>query len=69
MNKNFKNINEYSFINENKRQLMSIIEKNNNWSSSSKESLFFMIARFLMIDNPNDKYVKLYQEAGFKLLQ
>ena len=27
MNKNFKNINEYSFINENKRQLMSIIEK------------------------------------------
>jgi len=69
MNKNFKNINEYSFINENKRQLMSIIEKNNNWGSSSKESLFFMIARFLMIDNPNDKYVKLYQEAGFKLLQ
>lgn len=68
-NKNFKNINEYSFINENKRQLMSIIEKNNNWGSSSKESLFFMIARFLMIDNPNDKYVKLYQEAGFKLLQ
>ena len=69
MNKNFKNINEYSFINENKRQLMSIIEKNNNWGASSKESLFFMIARFLMIDNPNDKYVKLYQEAGFKLLQ
>ena len=69
MNKNFKNINEYSFINENKRQLMSIIEKNNNWGSSSKESLFFMIARFLMIDNPNDKYVKMYQEAGFKLLQ
>ena len=69
MNKNFKNINEYNFINENKRKLMSIIEKNTNWSSSSKESLFFMIARFLMIDNPNDKYVKLYQEAGFKLLQ
>lgn len=69
MNKNFKNINEYSFINENKRQLMSIIEKNNNWGASSKESLFFMIARFLMIDNPNDKYVKMYQEAGFKLLQ
>ena len=69
MNKNFKNINEYSFINENKRQLMSIIEKNNNWSLSSRESLYFMISRFLMIDNPNDKYVKLYQEAGFKLLQ
>ena len=69
MNKNFKNINEYNFINENKRKLMSIIEKNTNWSSSSKESLFFMIARFLMIDNPSDKYVKLYQEAGFKLLQ
>ena len=69
MNKNFKNINEYNFINENKRKLMSIIEKNTNWSPSSKESLFFMIARFLMIDNPNDKYVKLYQEAGFKLLQ
>ena len=69
MNKNFKNINEYSFINENKRQLMSIIEKNNNWGLSSRESLYFMISRFLMIDNPNDKYVKLYQEAGFKLLQ
>ena len=69
MNKNFKNINEYNFINENKRKLMSIIKKNTNWSPSPKESLFFMIARFLMIDNPNDKYVKLYQEAGFKLLQ
>ena len=64
-----ENIDENTFINDKKRYLMSIINNNNNWGDSSKEGLFFMIARYLIIDNPNDKYVKIYQQLGYDLLQ
>ena len=63
------NIDENTFINDKKRYLMSIINNNNNWGDSSKEGLFFMIARYLIIDNPNDKYVKIYQQLGYDLMQ
>ena len=63
------NIDEKSFINDKKRYLMTIINKNNNWGDSTKEGLFFMIARYLIIDNPNDKYVKIYQQLGYDLMQ
>ena len=64
-----ENIDENSFINDKKRYLMTIINKNNNWGDSTKEGLFFMIARYLIIDNPNDKYVKIYQQLGYDLMQ
>ena len=53
------NIDENSFINDKKKYLMSIINNNNNWSDSTKESLFFMIACYLIIDNPNNKNIKI----------
>ena len=34
-----------SFIDDNKRKLMGLIENNDSWSMSSKESLLFMVAR------------------------
>ena len=64
-----ENIDENSFINDKKRYLMTIINNNNNWSDSTKEGLFFMIARYLIIDNPNDKHVKIYQQLGYDLMQ
>ena len=57
-----------SFIDENKRKLMSLIENNKDWSTSSKEILF-MIARYLHNKNNTDKYVKLYSQAGYNLMQ
>jgi len=64
------NIDEFTFIENNKRYLKSIIEKNDKWGNSSKESLFFMVARYLEnFDNKNEKYVKIYKEAGFDLLK
>lgn len=63
------NSNIDTFINQNKRQLMSLILNNENWSNSSKESLLFLIARYLNNINPKDRYVKLYSQEGFNLLK
>jgi hypothetical protein len=57
-----------TFIDQNKRQLMSLIENNKDWSNSSKESLLFMIARYLYNKNNNDRYVKMYSEKGFNYM-
>ena len=58
-----------TFIDENKRKLMSLIENNKDWSTGSKEGLLFMVARWLYNNNNNDRYTKLYSQAGFNLLQ
>lgn len=60
------NAQKEDFINENKRKLMTLIEKE-NWSNGSKEGLYFMIARYLFNRNNNDKYTKLYSQAGYNL--
>ena len=55
------NIDEFTFIEDNKRHLKSVIENNEKWGSGSKESLYFMIGRYLeKFDNKNIKYVKIY---------
>ena len=53
-----KEANKEDFIDKNKRKLMSLIENNKEWSPSSKESLLFMVARWLNNNKPNDKYIK-----------
>ena len=63
-----KDANKETFINDNKRQLMTLIE-NENWATGSKEGLLFMVSRYLYNNNNNDKYVKLYSQAGFNLLK
>ena len=63
-------IDEFTFIEDNKRFLKSIIEKNDKWKNSTKESLYFMVARYLEnFDNKNVKYVKIYKQSGYDLMQ
>ena len=61
------------FIETYKRQLMSIVEKakkkdNTPYSDGYKENWLFMIARYLHLYG-DDRYSKLYSEAGFKLMK
>jgi hypothetical protein len=58
-----------TFIEENKRQLMGLIQKDPNWSTGSKEGLLFMVSRYLYNIKNNDRYVKLYSQAAYDLLQ
>ena len=51
----------------NKRDLVSLIKKNEDWSSSSKESIYFMIARWLLVNVPNSTFVTMFQELGYSL--
>ena len=66
MKKNYDNIEKDTFIDMNKRELMSIIENNPAWGDKSREILTFMIARYLYNKKNNDRYVKIYSERGYK---
>jgi len=69
MMKQDKNINESTFIIDNKDKLLEIIN-NSIYANSTKESLFFMIARYLEINCiDDDKNIKLFKEAGYKITQ
>ena len=69
MMKQDKNTNEGTFIIDNKDKLVEII-KSSNYSTSTQESLFFMIARYLEINYiDDDKNIKLFKEAGYKITQ
>jgi hypothetical protein len=57
-----------TFVDENKRKLMTFIDKS-HWAMGTKEGMYFMISRYLFNKNNNDKYVKLYAQAGFDLKQ
>jgi hypothetical protein len=57
-----------NFIPENKRKLMSLIDKS-HWAMGTREGIFFMISRHLFNKNNYDKYVKLYAQAGYDLKQ
>ena len=56
-----------NFINIYKHQLLKLIDDNKNWGAGSKENLYFMVARWLY--NEQDKYSKMFSDAGFNLLQ
>ena len=57
-----------NLIPENKRKLMTLIDKS-HWGMGTKEGMYFMISRYLFNKNNNDKYVKLYAQAGYDLKQ
>jgi hypothetical protein len=63
-----EDLDEYEFIDKYKRQIMSIIEKNDKWSDGSKEALLFTCAKYLKLFG-NERYGKMYSEAGYKYLQ
>jgi hypothetical protein len=59
---------DFDFIEKYKRQIMSIIEKHPTWGDSSKEGLFFLVAKDLR-ENGYDRYSKMYSEMGYKYLK
>lgn len=63
------NLNISDYIDKNKRLLSGLIDKNKEWKESSKEGLYFMIARYLFNKNNNDRYVKIYSKLGFDLMK
>ena len=55
-----------NFIDLNKKALMTLIEKNENWKDGSKESLLFMIARYL--HNKGEwRYSKIYSAKAHEI--
>jgi hypothetical protein len=69
LKKHYDDIKRESYIDDNKRALMGIIDKNKNWGDSSKEGLYFMISRYLFNKKNNDRYVKIYSQKGFELMK
>ena len=63
----FKDLDEFTFIDEKKRGIMSLIENNNNWADKTKESIFFMVAKYLKASN-DLRYGKLYSQKGYDYL-
>lgn len=58
--------NKNNFIDENKNKLIKLI-LNEKWKDTSKESLLFMVSRYLFNKNNNDKFIKLYSQEGYNL--
>jgi hypothetical protein len=59
-----QNLNKETYIMQYKRQLMSIIV-DSKYSDSSKKSLLFMVARWLLNHN-EQRYTKLFSQAGYE---
>ena len=62
-----KDLDELNFIDEKKRGIMSQIENNKNWADTTKESLYFMVAKHLKLSN-DLRYSKLYSQKGYDLM-
>ena len=61
-----KEANKNNFIDENKNKLIKLI-LNEKWKDTSKESLLFMVSRYLYNKNNNDRYIKFYAQEGYNL--
>lgn len=57
-----------NYIDKYKKYLMTLIEKNDNWGDSAKESLLFMVSRYLH-NHGNTRYYKIYQTEGIKYIK
>lgn len=65
----YPDANKETFIDINKRSLMTFIEKHEAWADVSKEAHFFLVARYLNNKNPPDsRYSKMYSAEGYKLM-
>jgi len=68
LKKQLKNLDEFTFIDDNKRAIMTLIESNDKWADKSKEALFFMVAKYLKASN-DLRYGKMYSAKGYEYLQ
>jgi len=57
-----------TYINLYKNKLSEFI-RNLKQSISSEKALYFMIARWLQINKPEDRYIRIYQELGYGKMQ
>ena len=55
-----------NYIYNNKRQLYSFV-KNLGLSPSSNKGFYFMIVRWLEINKPDDRYIKMFQQHGYNI--
>jgi hypothetical protein len=62
------NLDEFTFITDHKRQIMSVIEDNPSWAHGTKGGLFFLVAKFLKLKGEK-RYSKLYSQKGYNFLQ
>lgn len=62
------NYNKESYITDHKKEIFKLIEISPIWKDGTKESYFFMVSRYLFNLNNLDKYVKIFSDAGFKLM-
>lgn len=61
------NIDEFSFITDHKRQIMSLVEANPSWASTTIENVLFAIAKFLKLKG-DLRYAKLYSQKGYEYM-
>ena len=62
------NYNKESYLTDHKKEIFKLIEISPRWKDGTKESYFFMASRYLFNLNNNDKYAKIFADAGFKLM-
>ena len=62
-----KDLDEFTFIEDKKRNIMSQIENNKNWAETTKEAIFFMVAKYLKASN-DPRYGKIYSQKGYEYM-
>ena len=68
LKKQLKDLDEFTFIDDNKRAIMTLIESNDKWADKTKEALFFMVAKYLKASN-DLRYGKIYSSKGYEVMQ
>ena len=62
--------NESNYINKlSAVRIINIIKNDPNWSNNSKESLFFMVARWLEINEPLNNEIGYIKNLGYRTKQ
>ena len=62
-----KNNDNFTYIEDNKRGLMTFIEKNPKWKNTTKEAILFMVAKYLKLSDYL-KYGRLYSAKGYEYM-
>ena len=61
------NLDEFTFITDHKRQIMSLVEANPSWKSTTIENVMFTIAKFLKLKG-DFRYAKLYSQKAYDFM-
>ena len=68
LKKQLKDLDEFTFIDDNKRAIMTLIENNEKWADKTKEALLFMCGKYLKASN-DLRYGKIYSSKAYEYLQ